>query len=192
MQISKDQALTLIREHVTNENIVKHMLALAAVMASLYDRLQPGDGTTRDEWYLAGLLHDGDYCDQVSPAEQGIRIAAWAKERGFDLSAAMVHAMAAHNWHNTGVEPKNHMDWSIFCADSLTGLITACTLVLPTRKIADVKLSSILKKFNQPSFAAGTRREEIALCDIHLGIKLEEFIQISLTAMQSVAPEIGL
>jgi predicted hydrolase (HD superfamily) len=168
------------------------MLALAAVMGALYDRLQPTDGSTRNEWYLAGLMHDGDYTDSVPHDQQGIQITKWVREAGFEIPDNMAHAMAAHNWHNTGVEPKNLMDWSIFCADSLTGLIVACTLVQPTRHISDLNLQSILKKFPNKSFASGTRRDEIALCDEKLGLKLEEFIQISLTAMQQISHEIGL
>ncbi len=190
--ITKEQALSLIRSHVTNENIIKHMLALAAVMGALYDRLQPNAGSAREDWYIAGLLHDGDYTDSVPPQMQGIQIAGWIKEAGFEIPPHVAHAMAAHNWHNTGVEPENLMDWSIFCADSLTGLIVAATLVLPSKKIADVKLSSVLKRFKEPGFARGTRRDEIALCQDKLGLSLEEFVSVSLSAMQSATPEIGL
>jgi len=190
--ITKDQALSLIRSHVTNENIVKHMLALAAVMGALYEHLQPKDGSTHDQWYIAGLLHDGDYSDEVPHDQQGIRITEWAKGLGYEIPDNVAHAMAAHNWHNTGVEPKNLMDWSIFCADSLTGLIVACTLVQPTKHISDVNLQSVLKKFPNKSFASGTRRDEIALCQEKLGIPLEEFISIALSSMQETAAEIGL
>jgi uncharacterized protein len=190
--ISKQDALTLIRQHVKNENIVKHMLALGAVMAAFYAKLQPSDGSTKEEWYMAGLLHDGDYCDEVPHEKQGIQIAAWAKEAGFEIPDRVAHAMAAHNWSNTKVEPVNHMDWTIYCADSLTGLITACTLVLPTRKLADVKLESVLKKFKQPSFASGTRREDIQMCETKLNLPLDQFVSTTLLAMQSVSDELGL
>jgi predicted hydrolase (HD superfamily) len=189
---NRDQTLSLIRSRVTNENIVKHMLALEAVMGALFNRLQPTDGSTRDEWMLAGLLHDGDYCEGVPMDRQGIQITVWAKESGIELSDRVVHAMAAHNWSNTKVEPQNLMDWSIFCADSLTGLIVASALVIPTKKLADVKVSSILKRFKEPAFARGTRREDIALCQEKLGLSLEEFVTISLSAMQAIDKDLGL
>jgi len=189
--ITRDQALTLIKEHVTNANIVSHMMALEAVMGKLYDNL-PNHNATKEEWMLAGLLHDGDYCDAVPHNLQGIQIIDWAKAAGFEVSDAIAHATAAHNWHNTGVAPENLMDWSIFTADSLTGLIVASALVLPTKKLADVKLSSVLKRFKEKSFAAGTRRDEVAMCEEKLGLKLEDFISLSLTAMQEIAPEIEL
>ncbi len=190
--ISKDQALILIRSHVTNENIVKHMLALEAVMGGLFDHLKPTDGTTKEEWMLAGLLHDGDYCEGVPMDQQGIAIAQWAKDAGYELPDSVIHAMAAHNWTNTGVEPKNQMDWAIFCADSLTGLITACALVLPTKQLADVKVESILKKFKQSSFASGTRREDITQCESKLGITQNDFIAIALRSMQQISSQLGL
>ena len=168
------------------------MLALGAVMAALYDKLQPTDGSTREEWLIAGLLHDGDYCDEIPVNKQGIQITAWAGEVGYKIPDHVAHAMAAHNWTNTGVEPKNLFDWSIFCADSLTGLIVAAALVIPSKKLADVKINSVLKRFKEPGFARGTRREDIALCQEKLGLSLEEFVSISLTAIQSVASEIGL
>ncbi len=192
MEITRDQAISLIRDHVKNENIIKHMFALEAVMGGLFDFLQVADGTTRNDWTLAGLLHDGDYSEEVPHNRQGIQIIEWAKSAGFDIPHVVAHATAAHNWSNTQVAPQNQMDWSIFCADSLTGLITACALVLPTRKLSDVKVESVLKKFKQPSFASGTRRDDIQMCEDKLGIPLDKFISIALSSMQRISSELGL
>lgn len=186
--ITRDKALTLINEHVDNKNIVKHMMALEVVMRALAQKL---DGN-EDEWALAGLLHDGDYCEAVPVEKQGIQITTWAKEQGYEISDTVAHAMASHNWHNTGVAPVSLMDWSIFCADSLTGLIVACALILPSKKLSDVTVEFVLKKFKQASFAGGTRRDEIAMCQEKLGLSLEEFVKIALTSMQSISGEIGL
>jgi predicted hydrolase (HD superfamily) len=193
--ITRKQALQLIEEHVANKNIIKHMIALEAVMGALAKKLQITNAKlqiNKKEWMMAGLLHDGDYSDQVSVEKQGIQITEWAKAAGYEIPEPVAHAMAAHNWHNTGVEPESKMDWSIFCADSLTGLIVACALVLPSKKLADVSVEMVLKKFGQKAFAAGTRRDEIALCQEKLEISLEEFVRITLRAMQSIAGEIGL
>jgi len=164
------------------------MVALEAVMKALAQKFG-GDET---QWGMAGLLHDGDYCDEVSHDKQGIQITAWVRELGLEIPNEVAHAMAAHNWHNTGVAPESQMDWSIFCADSLTGLIVACALILPTKKLSDVTVEFVLKKFKQASFAGGTRRDEIALCQEKLGLPLEEFVKIALTSMQSISAEIGL
>jgi len=217
--ITRQEALKLIEEHVENKNIIKHMLALEAVMGGIWEELRKEIeieklGGTKEEWKMSGLLHDGDYCEAVPPEKQGIQITEWVKaagprgplpesetlrsrrlargEKGFDLPENVAHAMAAHNWANTGVEPLNLMDWAIYSADSLTGLIVACALVLPSKKLADVTVEMVLKKFKSPSFAKGTRREEISLCQEKLGFSLADFVAISLVAMQSIADKLGL
>ena len=196
--ITKDQALSLINEHVSNKNIVKHMLATEALMAGVYDELKNRGrtdkelGGTKEEWMMAGLLHDGDYCESVPIEKQGIQITAWAREKGCDLPENVAQAMAAHNWHGTEVEPKNLMDWTIFLGDSLTGLIVAATLVLPSKKLADLTIDSVLKRFKEKSFAKGTRREDIMMSEEKLGLDLTEFVTIALRTMQEISNELGL
>ena len=80
----------------------------------------------------------------------------------------------------------------LFIGDSLTGLIVATALVTPSKKLSDVAIASILKKFKQKSFAAGTRRQDILLCQEKLGIPLDKFIETSLKAMQGISKELGL
>ena len=186
--INRNQALELIREHVDNENIVKHMLALEAVMGALARKLK---AENEDEWAMAGLLHDGDYCEGVPEEKQGVQITAWAKEKGFEIPDNVAQTMAAHN-SATGVEPQTKMDWAIFCADSLTGLIVATALVRPDKKLASVKVKSVMKKFKDKSFAKGTRREDIQQCETQLGISIREFVTVSLQAMQGIAKNLGL
>jgi len=207
--ITKEQALALINEHVTNKNIVKHMLALEALMGGIYDELKKRGhtdqemGGSKEEWMMAGLLHDGDYCEQVPMEKQGVQITEWARLPSPAAQAAggqakerlpenVAHAMAAHNWHNTKTEPKTLMDWTIFMGDSLTGLIVAATLVLPSRKLSDVTPETVLRRFKEPKFAAGTRREDIQMCQEKIGLGLEEFVEISLGAMQKISNELGL
>lgn len=210
--VNKEQALELIREHVKNENIVKHMLTVKSLMEGVYDELKNRGkteqeprrfsrgsdplaselGGSKEEWGMAGLLHDGDYCEGVPDEKQGIQIVEWAREKGYEIPENVAYAMAAHNWHNTGAEPKTLMDWTIFCGDSLTGLIVAATLVLPDKKMSDLTADRVLKRFKEPSFAKGTRRDEIAMCEEKIGLTLEEFVSVSLKAIQKIAPEIGL
>ena len=193
--ISREEALSLIEEHVENKNIIKHMMALEAVMGGLWEELNKKEkdtGGTKEEYMMAGLLHDGDYCESVPPEKQGIQITKWAREKGFEIPDNVSHAMAAHNWKNTKIEPENLMDWAIFCADSLTGLIVAACLVLPSKKLNDLKVESVLKRFKEPAFAKGTRRDEIALCQEKLEISLDEFTKISLNSMQSISSDLGL
>lgn len=182
-------ALKILEELVLNPSIRKHLLATEAIMRALAQKFEP---EKEEEWALAGVLHDGDYNDSVPHERQGIEISSILEKRGFSLPEEVKHAMAAHNVSNTGVQPESKMDWALFCCDSLTGLIVATALVRPDKKLSSVELGSVLKKFNNPSFAAGTRREDIKMCEEKLGIPFEEFIQISLSAMQKISPDLGL
>ena len=115
----------------------------------------------------------------------------------YDLTIPeIVHnIIKAHAPDLTGRKPQNKAEWSIFCADSLTGLIMAVAFVYPSRKLADVKLSSVIKRLlKEPKFAAGTRREEIKMCVNPEGLNLpvEKFVEICLNSMKAIAEEIGL
>lgn len=188
----------MIEEHVVNKNIVKHMLAAEALMGGVYEGLKTRGKSeselsgTKEEWMMAGLLHDGDYCNSVPMEKQGVQITEWAREKGYEIPENVAYAMAAHNWHNTGVEPKTLMDWTIFLGDSLTGLIVAATLVLPTKKLSDLTVENVLKRFKEPKFASGTRREDILRSEEKIGLNLQEFVTINLKAMQNIAGELGL
>ena len=194
--INRDQALQFLNEKIANKNIIKHMIATEALMVGVYDALvakgKADLGGTKEEWMMAGLIHDGDYVEGVPETRQGIAVVDWLKEKGYEIPENVAHATAAHNADNTGVQPQNLMDWTIFCGDSLTGLIVATALVRPEKKLELVEVKSVLKKFKDPSFARGTRREQIKMCEEKIGISFEEFIDISLKSMQKVAGEIGL
>lgn len=184
----KKELLEFLDKQIENKNIIKHMLATEVCMGALARKL---DGN-EEEWKFAGLMHDGDYRDDVPVKKQGIEITSLLKSRGIEVPESVAQAMAAHNWSNNGVKPKSVMDWALFCSDSLTGLIVAATLVLPSRKLADVTVERVLNRFKEKSFAKGTRREEIALCQEKLGLSLEEFVKICLTAMQGISDNLGL
>jgi len=180
-------------------NIFNHSLALEVCMAGIYDYLQ-GQGKllagepSKEEWCLAGLIHDFDFAGEFR-ADHPRRTKEALAKYGLELPPVLEQIVKAHAPELTGVELTSKADWAIFCADSLTGLITAVAFVYPSRKLADVKLSSVLKRFlKDPKFAAGTRREEIALCakPEGLGIPVEKFIEICLLAMQAIAEQIGL
>ena len=186
--INREEALAFLSEKVENKNIIKHMLATEALMKVVARKFQQDE----EKWALAGLLHDGDYSNDVSIEKQGILVTDWLREKGYEIPEEVAHAMASHNWHHTGVAPESKMDWALFCGDSLTGLIVAATLVLPSKKLADLTVESVIKRYKEPSFARGTRREEIAMCEEKLGIPLPEFVKITLKTMQGISGELGL
>ncbi|KKP32770.1 MAG: Metal dependent phosphohydrolase [Candidatus Roizmanbacteria bacterium GW2011_GWA2_32_13] len=180
-------------------NVFNHSLALEACMGGLYDYLLTNNELTnlepkKEDWMLAGLLHDIDYSGEFKPTHPQKTLEALAKY-GLTISETVHNLIKAHAPDLTGYQPKNKAEWSIFCADSLTGLIMAVAFVYPSRKLADVKLSSVVKRLlKEPKFAAGTRREDIKKCIDPAGLNLpiEKFVEICLNSMKAVAGEIGL
>lgn len=179
------------------KNILYHSLAVEACMNELYEyyarrSLVPGE-PIKEDWLLAGLIHDIDYSGEFKQ-DHPLKTKQALAKYNLDISETVLNIIKAHAPELTGYQPKNKAEWSLFCVDSLTGLIVATTLVYPSKKIADVKLSSVLKRFKEPKFAAGTRREGIKMCEKPEGLNLplDKFIEISLNAMKSIASEIGL
>jgi putative nucleotidyltransferase with HDIG domain len=176
----------LVREHVSNENLVNHMLAAEAIMGALADRLE-GD---RARWSLAGLLHDLDVEETADMMTvHGTRTVEWLRGAGFG-DEDVIDAIRAHNPAN-GSEMTTTMARALFAADPLTGLVTAAALIRPEKKLELVQLKSLKKRFKEPSFAKGARREDILKCE-DLGIPLDEFLSIGLDAMKAIAGDLGL
>jgi hypothetical protein len=191
--ITREQALVLVRKYIKTENTVKHMIATEAIMKALAQKFEP---EKESEWGMAGLLHDLDY-EQFTDKNyslHGQKTVELLKTEGVDVPESVNHAILAHCYgiSNEISAPQNKMEWSIFICDSLTGLIVATALVRPDRKLASVEVKSVMKKFKNVSFAAGTRREDIKLCQDKLGIPLEEFVGIGLAAMQKISSDLGL
>ncbi len=181
----RNEALKAIKEKVNNENLIRHMLATEAIMRSL----APGCGGDVDEWGLAGLLHDIDVEIVGGDMNQHSRIGS-ELARQLGASEAVAQAILTHNEAH-GVATDSYMDKALFSADPITGLITAAALVRPDRKLVNVEVKSVRKRFREKSFAAGANRENIARCT-ELGMDLDSFIELSLKAMQAISDELGL
>jgi len=142
-----------------------------------------------ESWGLAGLLHDIDYERTADdPSKHSIVGAEILESLGIDNS--IVYAVRAHNDYH-GMERKRKMDKALFCADPVSGLITAAALILPSKKLQDVSVEFIMNRFGEKGFARGANRDNIKKCD-ELGLTLEQFIEISLNAMKNISFELGL
>lgn len=193
-----DQYLKAVKSQL-DEKIFIHSLALQACMAGLYDYfssqgLLNAEEPIKDDWILAGLIHDIDYSDSYKEDHPN-KTREVLKKYNLEVSDKVLDIVKAHAPEKTGVKPLSIAQWSIFCADSLTGLIMATAYVYPSRKLADVKASSVIKRFlKEPRFAAGTRRDEVILCEREdgLNIKLDTLVDICLSSMQKVSDSLGV
>jgi putative nucleotidyltransferase with HDIG domain len=187
--ITRDQALKLLHDNVGNQNLRRHCYAVEAVMRALARRLH-GD---EDIWGIAGLLHDADYEKTKTDTQNHTKfVVNWIRE--IDSHSDIEDAILAHGWGYVegNPEPKTDMQWALYCCDELTGLIVAVTLVKPDKKLSSVTVDSIMKKFPERAFAAGANREQISQCEGRLHIPVQEFVEIALSAMQSVSQDLGL
>ena len=186
--ISSKKALELLHSKMQSTNLRKHCLAVSAVMRSLAKHF----GEDEEKWAIVGLLHDGDYeFTKEDPANHAKLMANWVRETG-ETDDELLTGIESHGWFHEGKKPQTRMQWALFCSDELTGLVTAVTLVRPEKKLSLVTVDNVLSKWNQKSFAAGVKREDIENCEKELGIKLPDFIEIALKAMQGIAPDLGL
>lgn len=180
--MERAKAFELVKQKVKTKNLIKHMLATEAVMKALATRLGEDGG----QWGLAGLLHDLDYDLTVKEPERHARqTAEWMEGQ---LDPKILHAIVAHPGH---VERESSMAKALYAVDPLTGLIVACALIHPDKKLASIDTDFVLNRFGEKRFAAGADREQIKTCS-ELGLSLEEFVTIGLKSMQGIAGDIGL
>lgn len=186
MILDRTLALELLRKHIKNERMITHSLSSEAVMRALATRL----GRNVESWAQAGLLHDLDVeFTKANPLTHGITAAKWLEEMGFD--ADIVDAIGMHNEEATGKERFNEFQHALAAGETITGLISATAMVYPDKKVASVKPKSIVKRMKERAFAASVKRESILECEL-IGIPLDEFAGIAITAMSEIADEIGL
>jgi len=184
--MTREEALRILKENLSNQNLVKHCFAVEAIMRTLARHF----GEDEEKWGLAGLLHDIDY-EKVKDdlSQHSLLGAKILKDLGIDED--ICQAVKVHNEAH-GIAPQTLLEKSLFVTDPLTGLIVAATLVLPSRKIADLTSDNVLNRFKEKSFARGANREIIKKCEDLLDLKLEEFIKISLQSMQKISQDLGL
>jgi predicted hydrolase (HD superfamily) len=183
-QMNRADALATVRQNISNPNLIKHMLATEAVMRALAERF----GQNIEDWGMAGLLHDLDLDECGGDMTVHGRLSA-DMACGIGATEEICHAILCHGM--AGEPCVTLIDKALYCADPVTGLITAGALIRPEKKLSIVEAKSILKRFKEKSFAAGANREQIAKC-ADIGLTLDEFVTLSLKAMQNIADDLGL
>jgi len=185
MSLNRDDAFALLTEHTENINLIKHMLAVEAAMRAYARKF----GRDENLWGITGLLHDFDYEKHPTPEEHPMFGVAILEENGYP--EAMIHAIKAHAPY-LGVPRESLLDKALFAVDELTGFIVAVTLMQPTKKLADLKVSSVLKKIKQKGFARNVSREDILIGAEELGIELDDHIAFVRDAMNDISDDLGL
>ena len=184
--LSRDEACDLLCEHVKADNLRKHCLATEAILRALARRL----GEDEELWGIVGLVHDLDFEQTAeTPAEHTRITCEILGTKHFPPEA--LQAIQEHNAEALGIPRESRMGIALACGETITGLIVATALVYPDKKLASVKPKSVRKRMKKKDFARAVSREIIGECE-RIGIPLDEFIALSLEAMQGVSDALGL
>jgi putative nucleotidyltransferase with HDIG domain len=182
---TRDEAFALLRQYNKNEALIKHALAVEAVMRFCARKR----GQDADLWGVIGLVHDLDY--EQFPDRHCHKSAEILREQGWPEE--FVRAVMSHGWGIcTDVEPQSDLEKTLYAMDELTGLIAATALVRPSRSVLDMAVKSVKKKWKEKSFAAGVNREVIEKGAAMLGVDLSQLIEDAIAGMRDAAEEIGL
>ena len=186
MELTREQALELLKEYNKEPFHLRHALTVEAVMRWFAQEL--GYGGEADFWAAAGLLHDLDF--EQYPEEHCVKVREIMEARG--LEPALIHAVVSHGWGMTegDAQPEHQMEKVLFAVDELTGLIGAAALMRPSKSVQDMELSSLKKKFKDKRFAAGCSRETIQQGAELLGWELSELLERTLQAMKAAEADI--
>ncbi|MCL4273631.1 MAG: HDIG domain-containing protein [Anaerolineales bacterium] len=183
--MNREEALSLVREFVKNEGLVRHMLSVEAAMRFYAEK----HGEDIELWGLLGLLHDFDWEIHPSLEEHPQKGSAILRERG--VSEEIIQDILSHADH-TGVPRDTLRRKALAACDEITGLITAVALVRPSHSLYDLEASSVKKKWKDKAFAAGASREEMTHSAQEFGVELWEHVGNVILAMRKIAPELGL
>jgi putative nucleotidyltransferase with HDIG domain len=182
---TRDEALTLLRQYNENEALIKHALAVEAVMRYCARKR----GQDEQMWGVIGLVHDLDY--ERFPEQHCHKSAEILREHHWPEEH--VRAVLSHGWGIcTDVQPQTDLERTLYAMDELTGLVAATALVRPSRSVLDMEAKSVKKKWKEKSFAAGVNREVIERGAQMLGMDVNALIQDAIGGMREVADAIGL
>jgi hypothetical protein len=182
---TRDEALGLVKKHVTKRNVLYHMFAVEAIMR----RTAKHFGEDSETWGLVGLLHDVDYeKTETTPEKHSLLAEEILKGTVPD---GVIRAIKTHNAKHTGVIAETRMEKALTACDAVSGLLVACALVMPSKKVADVKVETVGKKFRDKDFARGADRQRILVCE-EIGLARDRFFEIALEGLKAVAADVGL
>lgn len=187
---NRDDAWRLLCEYTASDSLRKHALAVEACLRAHAKKL----GGDEELWGLTGLLHDFDYEKWPNDAHHPTQEHPYAgtlilREQGYPEE--MIHAILGHA-NYSGVERVSPLDHTLFACDELSGFLTACALVKPSKSIHEVEASSVKKKLKDKAFARGVNRDDVYKGAEELGVALEEHIAFCIAAMSAVAESLGL
>jgi len=181
----RQHALDLLKEYNSDESLIRHGLAVEAVMRHIAG-IKNED---IDKWGIIGLVHDLDYGRY--PDLHCTKTGEILKD--LDWPEDYIRAIMSHGYEIcTDIKPESDMEKFLYAIDELTGLVAATALVRPSKSVLDMKTKSVKKKWKDKSFAAGVNRSIIEKGAEMLSMETGELIELTIEGMKKAADEIGL
>ena len=182
---NREEAFSLLKEYNKSEGLIKHALAVEAVMRYCARKR----GCDEEKWGIIGLIHDLDYEQfpeqHCKKTEEILTAHNWPPD--------YIRAVVSHGWEIcTDIEPQSELEKVLYTIDELVGLVAATALVRPSKSVLDMKAKSVKKKWKDKAFAAGVNRAVIEKGAQMLGIELSDLITDVIMGMREVAEDIGL
>ena len=184
---TREEAYNLLKKHVESESLLRHCLSVESAMAHFAEILDEDV----EKWSIIGLLHDLDY--EKYPDEHCVKVVEMLGEENYPEE--YIKSITSHGYGICeGVEnpPEHKMEKVLYMVDELTGLITACVLVRPSKSVMDLKPKSVTKKWKDKSFASGVNRETIEKGLDMLDMERREAIEETIKALSKNAEELGV
>jgi predicted hydrolase (HD superfamily) len=185
MELTRENAWSLLTEYTKSESLLKHALAVEAAVRG-YARLF---GEDENQWGIVALLHDFDYERWPSLEDHPFRGSEILKEKGYP--EWVIRAILSHADYS-GVARESRLEKTLFACDEMAGFITAASLVRPSKSVLDLEPSSVIKRMKDKAFARGVKREDIRAGSELLGLPLEEHIGNVIRFMRTEADALGL
>lgn len=185
MTLSRDSAYALMTEYTQSESLRKHMLAVEASVRG-YARLW---GEPEEDWAVVALLHDFDYerwPDQANHPFRGVDI---LKSQGYP--EWVTRAILSHAEYS-GVPRESRLEHTLYACDEMSGFVTACSLVRPSKSVLDLEASSVIKRMKDKAFARAVSRDDLRKGAEEIGLPIDQHIGHVITFMRERADALGL
>lgn len=173
MDTSRQKAWDILNEHVKENVLLNHCLAVEAAMRA-YGEKFAGD---MEYWGAVGLLHDVDF--EKYPHEHPGNTGDLLRPHGYTEQFIIDIESHARDW----VPERSLLQKTLLAVDELTGFVIACSLVRPDKNIGNVEVKSVMKKMKDKAFARAVNRETIIEGANLLGVELQEHIQFVIKAL---------
>jgi predicted hydrolase (HD superfamily) len=183
--ISREAAWALVTEYTQSESLRKHMLAVEAAVRG-YARLW---GEPEEDWAIVGLLHDFDYerfPDQENHPYRGVEVLQAQGYPDWVTRAILSHA------DYSGVPRESRLEHALYACDEMSGFVTACALVRPSKSVLDLEASSVVRKMKDKAFARAVSRDDMRRGAEEIGLPLQEHVAIVIIFMRDRADALGL